>query len=657
MLPHRSDVLEFPQYSYTEQTLPCLPQCSWLQQFPDVVTRAAVSVANTVTQAAQQNPARTFYYNCCCENNWRNNFFTEAVDFAVSMAVVMASRGLCRHPVEAVDRTAQDTVSLMVSKYIYEFRELQAFCSPEQVNAAFQNMTTLNEQMQAINMMRQGGQLPMQQGYPQPNQGYQQYGQGNSIQVPGRGNPYGQQYQAPGQYPQGNLSYGNNTPQYGAPATLGGHQQAAPEDRFTQRASAMLDRYERVNGNEQPNLKQGEYFQGRDKPLPEPIKAPEAGDPDKKYTIADWKPTASQYCLRAYSYDQKYPTYEFRAGELCEIVDKNFKGIDMDRAAHTLGQPKSYNTGDWKAAFTKLEENVNVMQKTVSATAIEDELVDGSEATAYVWPKVVLTSWLDDMIFVGRQHQRRAQKDNMKNNVFCCFGILAKPYTTFIDVMKYMDSPKPEKFEEVKNFIFKIGYFADHDDDLSESAKASMVSFGIEVNRVMTKYINDFLAIGLSLTGVNIDSFVDDIEGLRSYLKNNHSTRYAEAYDQFEHDLVNRVFAESNYEIAEMQRAALFDPDSEDAENAATLTFLSTGYCLAYLDVLDSDLNLNVQKEPRLLTEGSMPLLFKTAKTVFGKKQYLDMKPAKYLVITRDNVIYEIHKGYLGHEAYMIIKQ
>lgn len=667
MLPHRYDAPESAMYSYTEQTLPAVPQCQWMQQLPEVVVRAAVVVANIATQSAGQNAARMFYYNCLSENGWRSNYFNEVVDLAVGMSVVMATQNVVQHPMQAIDRCAGDAVTLLLSKYILEFRELGSLCSQEQVAGAGQNMGSLNDQYMRIAQLRQA---PAQQAYPQGAypQGYPQAGAypnsgaySSAIPVPG-GRPA---YPAP----QGNLAYGGypsgGAYQGSSNVSLGSGsgqpddryaQRGAPNDRFAQSAAVTRP----VPGPVEPSLSQAAYYTPRGTNT---TTAPQSAGPvspaqtSTEYSVKNWRPSPKQYYRAAYSLDEYEATYT----KFGDIIIENLNPIgeeEMDRRAHTLVLGSTPVVAR-QEVITRLTSESAEMKK-----AIDDVRMGASEETElkvaeYVWPKILLSSWLEDLIFSGKQHQRDVQKEQAENSVFRCFAVLTKPYATPLDfnelIFKEAGVTKFKTFLEVKELIIDINRKARVLAQEEGSISQSLIAFGVELNRRMTKMLNAFLKYNLSLESVELDDFIEDIADLRDYLKKSFSSAYAEALDRYEYDTVPELFKTQLQGFETEQRMNLVEIGKDgEVDGADNVTFLSAAYSLTYLDALSSELNLNVGKEGLLIKESISPVLFNAAKSLFCKKEWLGIIPTEHLLITSDNVIYQLRKGYMGHESYLI---
>jgi hypothetical protein len=654
MLPHRYDAPESAMYSYTEQTLPCIPQSRWMQMLPDVVVRAAVVVANVATQMSGHNPARMFYYNCLAENGWRSNFYNEAVDLAVGMAMVQAAQNVCRHPLEAIDRCAGDALTLLVSKYILEFRELAAVCSQEQVMGASQNIALLNDQYMRIQQLQNPQQGQMYPGqYPGQPQAGMQYGA--PIQVPGG---------RPG-YPQGNLSYGGGMgygqAYQGNPTVSLGSAGGGTDDRYAQRGGAApVDRYN-TQAPASPSLSQSDYYRGR---TPAPLSAPPSTEPvstpqpAKKYTVTDWKPSSKQYYRAVYSLDEYEATYT----KFGDVVIENLNPIgenQMDRQAHSLtlgSDPIVPRTEVISRAFS---EAVNLKKVSEEPRGSGDG--NGEKVSEYVWPKVLLSSWLEDLIFSGKQHQRASQGKDTENGVFRCFAVLTKPFATPLDISELIEENEEDTnlttFLEIKERILETNRKAKAVGETERATGQAIAAFAVELNRHMTGMVNSFLKNNLSLTGVEIDDFVDDIADLRDFLKASYSSAYAEAFDRFEHDMAPEIFKVQHHDFEDEQRPALAYLDKDGVEKEAdNVTFLSTAYSLTYINVLASELNLNLKGEALLIKESIIPLLYHAAKSVFCKKEWMGILPTQHLVITADGVVYKLHKGYMGHESYLISK-
>ena len=66
------------------------------------------------------------------------------------------------------------------------------------------------------------------------------------------------------------------------------------------------------------------------------------------------------------------------------------------------------------------------------------------------------------------------------------------------------------------------------------------------------------------------------------------------------------------------------------------------------------ELDMYIDKDSKLISELSLPVLYGLAKSSFDHAHGLPTTVLRHLLITRDNRIFEFHKGYLNEGSYLI---
>jgi hypothetical protein len=249
---------------------------------------------------------------------------------------------------------------------------------------------------------------------------------------------------------------------------------------------------------------------------------------------------------------------------------------------------------------------------------------------------------------------RRMQTTGKTGNVYRCFSTIAKPFVTRNNYRNVMDElSKCRTFREIAQQLRILATATSNmrnSEDADTIADANDLALFLEsVNRELTARINSFLNNNLSISPT-IDDFVEDVSELGMYLAKNHGSQYLTAFEQWEHAVIETVVKPIDEEIE-----AELSGELNNGDEQLTFTYIPVCYSITYIDVMAEELNISVNdREALLIPEGTSPTLFKIAQSIYDQLKGYQVTSAFDLIVTKDNEIFRLYKGYLIHDSYLV---
>ena len=191
-----------PIVMYDPAMPPMLPPIAVPPQVQSIVPMVAVELINQLNLRATASPVRTAGYNLAVLNNFMNDEFRELLQLACQYCELKYKKGYIRTPAEGIQESVRDILSMWLSNLVMIHPELKSACSPQIVNAAYQNAPVF--QNLKVELQAMMNQTPQQQPWGQPQQPQwnqpNQY-QGNQVMQPQQ-QQWGQPQQPGGWGPQ-----------------------------------------------------------------------------------------------------------------------------------------------------------------------------------------------------------------------------------------------------------------------------------------------------------------------------------------------------------------------------------------------------------------------------------------------------------------------
>ena len=344
----------------------------------------------------------------------------------------------------------------------------------------------------------------------------------------------------------------------------------------------------------------------------------------------------------------------------------------MDQNQHTL--KRNFGTGTMVDAFKEFtySDAAERMTESVNAAAafVKDPL-DGYfrvETSGEMMEIGFDGIWSDSMVERWRANQALFAKDKVNAKTINIFQrqatSLSPMIVTTIERSFLKNLAKCTKFADVVQVL---------------KAFQSDVSVGLFriIEQRLTKELNHFLAVELSIAGLVVDSFYEDANDLLQYFRNRYyeggDGMLVEALKQGEGRVITRavrllddemneklvadLFAD--LEISDVSEAVLVEGRNEPVEahninekELPPVVFLSTPASFTLLDFNFNELDIAFEANTSAaLTQEHTPVFYALAQVILSE---FDCDNRQHYVKTLDGRIFEISRGYLTNDCKLI---
>jgi hypothetical protein len=613
---------------YDNLTPPFVPMVAAFPEAQYVLPMIAASIANEAALKANANAGRMFCYNLLVNNNWNNAEFSEVVKIIADL-VALNTRKKLYHTVEAgVKDAVSQVLVLYTSELLFRHPGLKGLVSPQILNAAHQNSHSFNNLKQELASMQQYPNTnypmqPMNQPMPQQQGGYYN-GPQTGMPPPGY---YPQQ-----QYPQQQQQYPQMPQQY--PQQLPpGYVMTAQGPVFVGNPNVppAVNNYPPQSGNFGNtfgnNIHQGvstgaSFDIKQDRFLTHPSAGGRQPEPQVQQPI------------------QQAAVQRETAQPSTKLYLEIEQGSEMERAKHQIVHFSDSYTADTRT------RNINLVEST-KALAKEDPSL-APETNQYVHEALLLEPCIESAIVSGRSRQFKKQSKDSSINVFRCFAAITTPILCVDEVESYM-----KVIREANSFLnlsVKMKALA-----LSLNVKKeekplytdNIISFMSVIDNQLVTMINGFLRNSLKLK-TSITCFTEDATELHDYLYRQYGQTYSDAFGVFETEVLYSLREELNEQSVE---DLMTNWDIPEGLHAALLPI---NHSLTFTFMTSKELGYKVKNEPLIIDKETAPTLFKIAQSLTKHKKEMGMSTVVDLLITADNVRYELHRNRTVSEEYLI---
>jgi len=562
---------------------------SWL---PYIVSR----VANEVTSKAGANPSRVFTYNLLSLNGWNNQYFTEAVELAVWLIKIELNRRTHTNVEAAIPDSAEKAVTLMTSKYVFEFPELKAYSQPQLIDIAMTNYGVLNSLKQEIaNMQRFAGQAPMAAQQPM-------YLQQQQPMYPQQQPMYPQQQMYPQQMPSPMMQ---QQPMY--------PQQMYPQQLQQPMMPAGLG-----------VAQTGQISSSGGAPLQQQMAQ------SNRYSTAATK-TTPVIIVEKEKENRSMTT-------ITNVVVKPLQEAEtMDRQQHTLYFAGNSYPLDRFARTADMERQVRDMA----------EVDDGETTSVYLNPTAIMTTTLENVVFESRFIQRQRQHAGEEVDVFRCLAINVIPFIcheSYRDIIETIvnKTSLAEMATEFKTISTSLA------NTQEANYRLEMVDILEYLDREMTKLILRFLRTEMA-ADINIDSMSADGKDLGAYIAGNFSEHHIAAFNRFEKELSKSLNFMSREDEQSLRETIVDDSGLE-------VTLVASSVSVTVIDMYNRELGINLKDGAYIIDANRHRLLYELASSLDSNKGAKNWVSNTDYLVTRDDVRYTLHKSYVTDNQYLIRK-
>jgi len=649
---------------------PFVPQ--GIQGHPQVlalVPAIAGWMAGEIQQQAESNHLRRFFFNMYAQNGFRNEEFASLVSAGADYLELLWSQNPNMAPQQLLDKAVVQTVEMFVSNLVRLFPPLQGYLNQQMQGIVWQQIQVFDGVKMQINQLRSRGMQPgfQQGGYPQQQGGFP------SRQDPRLGGGAVSLMGGPAPSFLTNQPMGGNmpvTPQGNSLGTRWGNQQFISSDQPAPhvvkigggQGGAVKTSSVNVAASPVPTMQSGSFQPAQQVETREAtVETQEIqhGALEPIYsTNLKWVRTERQPFFPAWNPDKQNLFLQKLADGTVIVQVKNPEKSTMDYERHKIqsvfGAP--YRVVD----PTHVQDRVEAIQKGLANIKAAEDMAKNAVAGAdnpvpsfptHVNP-IFAVDLMEELIWIKIGcNWLESTKDGKKADIYRRYG-----YVVELVVGEVNENNLIETLRETRSWegFWKV---------LNELKATMSVPLWVRINKRMTELVNRVLSFNLSLTGLSIESYADDIPELIGILRD--SPKYGEvilkAFKNNESYLIHSVFETTlaDDEIASLE--SLFLPDDTGNEvdpnkvkpvfthliKAASFTFLN---CLAH--------ELRIELAPKcgsMLTQSLTPVMYDIAKGIVEETNAVEETTfAHHYIQTLDGKILEIDTGFIGEDSYLI---
>lgn len=661
------------QWAFNNQlpnVVPYIPQiaCSrTIQPYLQLIVGVALLDAQN---HAGQNPLRTFYFNMLSNNNWQNQDFIELIQSVAEVAEFLAATQRKDLP-QAIHEAAAMMNSIQSSMMVEKYPAIQQFLSQEQIYGSRQWLERFQGMARNIKAFQDQQTMPPQYGNFRPNPGYppQPYGQPMSGYYQPN-NP--SMVAAGGMYGGGNFIQHERTP--GVPG--GSDSFSGGLSRSNRRNDDRMDSLSIMQDQKDPTVTYRQTPWGEDFTHDTTNEAPAMADnPEGRWNSFYSDDGKIHYTPAAISNLKVSKTEEhpyrvaYKPSEQCLFHGQHRDGTVEEifvpwSASNDMDYLKNEIRSDLRAAIPrdphapkhvpnfKLLENLAPISKSMLGVAVpkvqgQEPAQDIPNTTSDVRTSVLDGSSLDDLLQLGRLETHvlteEATEAGNPERAMCTeqYGDILKVVPCSADDPVLIDS-----YLEYTNFKDLIESLkAPGDTHLSEPLTK-------EVTARLTDEVNVALKQHLQI-GITIDNVMDDYDDLMKMLEETYGEKIAAVFKEHEIEIIERAINILEPEEVKAYLKKIFDTE-EKVEAASKRSVIFTNrVAITYVNWYAEDLDIAFTGSGAV-SEATMPNLHKAVKAMFKRTEDMDKPFNDHLMETKDGVLLEFHKGWLGKDFFLI---
>lgn len=641
-LPYRFDVAMTPLMQYRLDSPPFIPNIPGMPAFLQYLLPVICStIANELAAKSSAHQGRMFLYNKMSVNNFTNNDFATAVNFVIDIITLNMRKGLYRTPEDAINPSINDTLSILASLVFQEFPALTSVTPPDIVFQASKNIQAYYSLSNEINAMKMQGQAQ-----PMMNQ--------NVGAVPMMINPsFGMNSGMGMQQPQFQNNFGNPNIQ----GAINNSNMSSSVFTTNKSVSNNVTVVPRI----QTDQSKYDYLKPKQSAVPMVTASNSNIDlvPNKTgLKITDWMPSAFQpYPPTINPYRTKLELEDAsRNGMINKILNIiPLKDDEMDRSKHIITSMSQVYTShipnDYGTREESLEDNVKKIFKIdyekVNAFKKDPDRLeqDSKELLSFINPDWTYESFVETGIFNSKFQQREYALKDPNCSIYRTYCIVTNPIICNDDHTAYIQELSACKsFKEV-SIILK--------ETINDSLTSkSLIDLCYGIEKILTKEINHVLRNKMSLPNTSIESFIDDVNDLPDYLNQNLGDTYRRVFLDFQRLYVEKIVSGPE-SVDEYKMECCMVAETENP--LLKINFINHLYSFTNLTVESSELGIEPYSEcASSILEYEHPLMYEIVTSMFSQDRDIERVCLHNLIITADDVIYEVQKGLIGSDIYTI---
>ena len=638
----------------------------------------ASEIANQVGANMTRSAAHMYLFNEMVHNNFNNNRYYETVMLASNYAYIGIKRGMFTNMQQAIVGAVQVILRMANAMNIIALPQLQQMIPPGAVNEArnmmpeiqgmqneifaMNNQNALGNQNMGVQqqqpMMQQGPFVSNNTGFAQPQQQYPQMHQ-----------PVNNMFIGPSANLGGGLFVNSNSPQQSAQQhvsrTANVHGTGKYDYLHANKPQVNQTPVQQVMPMPTPHVQQ---MAPQMPSMPEPMVPDEPVMDFKGENLGNmWKPTKRQTYVpainsrtqvRVHYINPQAGSSKFESERLYDIIPIEQAGEEnMDRNQHfvtptskALTQvipPKQTTRMD--AAYSSLDKLSNAV---VEIDAKKSDVVAKDEAIKAAsknMEKYVMESVdsLDKAILSCKYLSKSVNGDDAD-----CTAYRVDAYMRKLFVSRQDYAPVLQGFATCRNINAlaqeMVKAFESHE---SDKELKEMVA---GLDRYLKEKLSHVLTMKMSLPAIDFDSFMYDAPDLFDYIKSKFGEGFKEALIRYQGEFIMKHLNTVN----DIDLCMSFDEPVSDITTEVTNKVFVYGIeeqiSVTYVDVQAFELDINlVHDKPNLVMESTLPELYKFVRaTVDSEIQKIPF--AAHYMVTADDCVFELHKGIIGKDSYLI---
>lgn len=658
-LPFPPNQVMWPWINISLQNPPYLPTTvrpvdpGMLQLVPFV---AAICAFETQKAAQEQpgNPLRVFMFNIVGQNNFANAEFEALV--AATMDYLWLGLMAGRFPNMPIEQAAQlasmQMIEMIRSAYIAKFPALEQFCDPQLLQNARGLLQAFQQSASEINAAKQragvmaSGTMPVSVGYG---------GMGMNYGNPGIHRAYG----GGGSNWQASLNVASTTVQPGSGSMFNNVNRPAPTTGSA--AGVSTSRYDQENPLRQP-------FQARaatpqpaqeEQTVQVPVQPEPAAEPLIPMKDVKWRPSENFPYLPAYNPDRHVVFLKMLADGTFEPVIKNKEEVmDYERHAVATFGPKPRNLD-----LSKTPETLERIEQGIAQINRQEppEVVEGDKEVVLPFTQMIRAD-------TGAEGEDNVLREVSSEAVWLVAGLArlvthvngqvpdiyrvhAKLYEPIVGQTN--ETPQLRNMAACETFI-----------ELREKLNASVnrISAGLwtAVNNRMTRAVNRAIKQNLSLPGLAMTHYADDIEDMLALIKNRYGETVSEALLKRQADVIRRTLGVFSDEEAEQETSQFLPSEDLHSERCPKITYVASNVSFTFLNCRSHELQLELApKTSAAVIRSYTPMVHELLRGIFESTttKVFETEHGEFdthLIRTTDGRVLEAQRGFLNEDYYVL---
>lgn len=702
--------LEQPLMQWGPQNPPCIPQVQVEPAVQQFLPMVAGLVAAEITGRAQTNPLRLYMFNQCASNQWQNQWFQNAVSLVMNyMSLMLIFERVTADPGQAASQAVAEVCELLAVFNAFATPALGQNFVTAQEAAQYQGhmarLDMLNQKIQAMDRQRQSG-MSMNQGF----QTQQQFGQNPFVQQR-QIQPFYTGGQQPQQFQGGRTFSSGSTLGQGAPQGLFQHgpgnqqQQTGHDSAFAGKARPR--RFSNVDTQDAPQVTQQtkeqqafnaapmrsaigeEWSTGDTAPMPfasarfgqsnpnqrpefQPTPAAPVAQAQQVETKVEtsgdltvvkkvqydgtqaWIPSESQPYLPAFSPSkEKMFFYYMNNGTIVakieDLTEQEKMDYDLHKAFHIATKPHptvKFNRAESETNNARvISANKNVVEFDIEkvkeeplpeVVAVVRHGVDMVESADY--------AWATHDVFA--QTVRGNKEGDTPADTIHSFAMIVTPFAgiTAEESEWLMELSLMRSYEDIRKSMDE------------KSGKVSRRCWN-EVNRRMSKILNDQLKNGLTIGGLSTDNFYEDVNDIIALVTKRYGNVIRQALINGQANSLARGFQLVGGQEALEYFQSLSDTvdGAEDVEQE--FAYVQTLCSLTSTTLNSEELDISAtDKCGVIVLPRRNANVYAMISSLFEQDTTRKLTFSKHLLRTADGVLYEINYGDIGEDIFILTR-